>query len=247
MWQSQLSEEFFGKGTHGLYHTTTSCYHIKPMLSNFSIILDNKVFEISPESYLLDCEDLPEYVCASKSYCLFGVDSMDTEMGAWTQKIFILGETFVKNYYTVFDDSEGYPRLHMAVNRHFKQQALIHNLQSSGGTYFLFMFLTIIATGAVIRTKFINETIKMEKQVRNKMILYEASNAALRYEEEKEGSEEVEGTPAYKKKARLKQGNFGGIQKSSSAIMDTASTLQGEANGPKGTAINDDSVEQLDK
>lgn len=123
MWTDQLEDEFFGKGSHGLYHTKANCYHIKPMLSNFSIVLENRVFEISPESYLLDCEDLPGSVCQSKSECLFGVDSMDAEMGAFTQKIFILGETFVKNYYTVFDDTPGYPKIHMAVNKYFRNQA----------------------------------------------------------------------------------------------------------------------------
>ena len=66
-------------------------------------MLDDILFEITPESYLLDCEDLPGYVCDSKDYCLFGIESMDSEMGEFTNKIFILGETFVKNFYTVFE------------------------------------------------------------------------------------------------------------------------------------------------
>ena len=83
-------------------------------------MLDDILFEITPESYLLDCEDLPGYVCDSKDYCLFGIESMDSEMGEFTNKIFILGETFVKNFYTVFEARSPKPQVSMAVSTHFK-------------------------------------------------------------------------------------------------------------------------------
>lgn len=101
-WKHQLKDINFDIGDVGLYHAKVNCYEVKPLLSNFSIVLDDVLFEITPESYLLDCEDLPSWACDSKDYCLMGVDTMETEMGEFTDKIFILGETFVKNFYTVF-------------------------------------------------------------------------------------------------------------------------------------------------
>ena len=86
------------------------------------------------------------------------------------------------------------------------------------------------------------------------MILWEAHIATRNDEEEKEGEDEVAGTPAYKKKARLKQGNMGGIQKKNE---DNASTIQKSAGSgtAMSTAINndnedderDDTIEELDK
>ena len=58
-WRQQLKDVQFELGSVGLYHSKTNCYEVKPMLSNFSLVLDDILFEITPESYLLDCEDLP--------------------------------------------------------------------------------------------------------------------------------------------------------------------------------------------
>ena len=75
----------FGPGKHGLYEAEVDCDDVQGHLSNFSIVLDGKHFEIKPESYLLDCKDLPPGTCQNEAYCLFGIDSMDTEMGAFNQ------------------------------------------------------------------------------------------------------------------------------------------------------------------
>lgn len=116
--------------------------------------MDGSLFEITPESYLLDCEDLPSYVCESQKYCLFGIDNMDSEMGDFTQKIFILGETFVKNFYTSFDAQRPKPLVQMAVSKHFKNQAQIHPASSHEGTYFFLMFMSFILTGLLVKTQF---------------------------------------------------------------------------------------------
>jgi hypothetical protein len=109
----------FGIGDIGLYHARANCYQVKPMLSNFSIVLDDTLFEITPESYLLDCADLPTWACESSDYCLLGIDTMETEMGEFTDKIFILGETFVKNFHTVFTARKPKPQVEMGVSIHF--------------------------------------------------------------------------------------------------------------------------------
>jgi len=120
-WLHQLKNaDFgFGMGDVGLYHARANCYQVKPLISNFSIVLDDTLFEITPESYLLDCDDLPSWACESKDFCLFGIDTMETEMGEFTNKIFILGETFVKNFYTVFTARKPQAQVEMGVSIHF--------------------------------------------------------------------------------------------------------------------------------
>ena len=76
------------------------------------------------------------------------------------------------------------------------------------------------------------EMIRMQKQARNHVILFEAQ---LQLQDQANNEDDIEpGTPMYKKNARLKQGNFKGIQK------------QTEKNSGVSTAINSD-VEDLDK
>lgn len=129
--------------------------------------MDDTLFEITPESYLLDCEDLPTWACESKDYCLFGVDTMEAEMGEFTDKIFILGETFVKNFYTVFTARSPKAQVEMGVSINFANQAQIHEMDTSFGTYFFLMFLSFISTGFIIKVKMRKHEMKMHKLARN--------------------------------------------------------------------------------
>jgi len=62
-----------------------------------------ELYDIMPSAYLLDCIDLPNGFCTSNSKCLFGVDSMDDELGQFNQQVILLGDIFLKNFYTVFE------------------------------------------------------------------------------------------------------------------------------------------------
>ena len=148
--------------------------------------MDYYVFEVSPRSYLLKCSELPGSVCDDPDYCLFGITNMDSELGEQNQKLFILGSVFLKNFYTVYNATEGDANLQIAVSKSIVPDTLgaeregeasgiqgssIKNLSSKTAPYVLMMFLTYIVTGTILHSKFKSEKDKMYKKVKNTRII----------------------------------------------------------------------------
>lgn len=103
-------EFFIGKG--GLWEAKVdSCAAISDKLGNFTIILGDHLFELTPKAYLIDCFDISSHnYCNYESNCLFGIDDFsaaDTEYRSFNDNVFLLGDLFLKNFYTVYVAEEG--------------------------------------------------------------------------------------------------------------------------------------------
>ena len=109
-------------------------------------------------------------------------------------------------------------------------------MSTSFGTFFFLMFLSFICTGFILKVKMRKNEIKMQKVSRNQVLLYEAK---LQMEEEElDPNANIEqGTPLYKKNARLKKGNFSAAKKN---INNSESTAVN-------SSLNNSEVEDLDK
>jgi len=70
------------------------------------VIFGNFLFDITPEAYLMNCTDLPSSICSVPNNCAFGIDAMEANLGSWQDSIFLLGNIFLKNFYTVYDAGE---------------------------------------------------------------------------------------------------------------------------------------------
>ena len=114
LWKRDLdlhSDEFF-LGRRGLWEAKVdSCAAISPKLGNFSIILGDHTFDLSPRAYLLDCADITaSHYCSQPTNCLFGIDDFgaaDSEYRSFNDNVFLLGDLFLKNFYTVYVAEEG--------------------------------------------------------------------------------------------------------------------------------------------
>jgi len=104
MWKDQLGSDNgdFYQGASGLWEGHGSCSKYQRRLSNFTVIFGNYLFDISPESYLMNCTDLPSSICSIPNNCAFGIDAMEANLGAWEDSIFLLGNIFLKNFYTAY-------------------------------------------------------------------------------------------------------------------------------------------------
>lgn len=120
IWQSEIDSSVLFNNSNGVFESKEPCDKIESLLSNFSIVLDNHRFTLSPRSYLLSCDSLPSALCSSHSHCLLAINSMDTELGAFNERTFVLGETFLRNYYVVFNATESDPNVGMAVGKNYE-------------------------------------------------------------------------------------------------------------------------------
>ena len=68
-----------------------SCAELAPQLKNLTVVLDTKHYTIPPYGYLLDSRNTAET-------CIIPVSSVAESSG-----MVILGDTFIRNFYTVFD------------------------------------------------------------------------------------------------------------------------------------------------
>ena len=81
-----------------------------------TIQIEDIDFDLSPKGYLLNGEDLDnEFV----DTCIFGVMPLPLLVGQ--MKMFLLGDTFLRSYYSVFDFD--YQMVRLGVNIHAKNYA----------------------------------------------------------------------------------------------------------------------------
>ena len=84
----------------GICYAGLDCTTLAKKVKPISFILGDKSFTILPEGYLLIGED---YDPKFKGICLFGVSSLPDTMGPGFSEMFIFGDVFLRNYYSVFD------------------------------------------------------------------------------------------------------------------------------------------------
>lgn len=104
------SSEFF-VGKSGLYEAKVqTCDDLYNRTGNFTVIFGDNTFVLQPRAYLIDCVDIPDKAfCSSELNCLFGISNFsaaDTEY-VFNENVFLLGDLFLKNFYTVFAAEEG--------------------------------------------------------------------------------------------------------------------------------------------
>ena len=121
MWKEQLGydSDAFYQGASGLMEGHGDCSKFQKRLSNFTVIFGDYLFDITPEAYLMNCTDLPASICSVPNNCAFGIDSMDTELGAFQDSIFLLGNIFLKNFYAVYR-ADNTTSVDLALAKHYQ-------------------------------------------------------------------------------------------------------------------------------
>ena len=74
------------------------CSYFEKLLSNLTIVIEDIDFNLKPRGYLLNGEDLDAEFTDT---CIFGVMPLPLIVGQ--MKMFLLGDTFLRSYYSVFD------------------------------------------------------------------------------------------------------------------------------------------------
>merc|ERR1719223_2357960 len=93
----------------------------------------------------MNCTDLPKSYCALTDNCAFGIDSMETELGQFDEKIFLFGDTFLKNFYSVLS-AEDEPSVALALSKHYRDQAGVRPLVNEAAGFTLSMFIMFTLT-----------------------------------------------------------------------------------------------------
>jgi hypothetical protein len=117
-----------------------SCQYIEPKLSNLTIKIDDLYFDIMPHAFLINATDLgvePEF----ENKCIFGVIPLPEIVG--DSLMFLLGDVFLRNYYSVFDyDNQ---LVYLAVNSHAKDHANITRPAHTHVFYGTYLFALLIS------------------------------------------------------------------------------------------------------
>lgn len=67
-------------------------------MGNLTFQINDVLFDIMPRGYLINASDLsPEF----KNQCVFGIIKTPDVVGG--TKMFLLGDVFLRNFYSVFD------------------------------------------------------------------------------------------------------------------------------------------------
>ena len=76
----------------------TSCPTVEPHLKSIIFQIGSTMFEMKPAAYLLDAWDIdPKFA----GYCIFGVIQTPDVVG--DTQLFILGDVFLRHFYSVYD------------------------------------------------------------------------------------------------------------------------------------------------
>ena len=81
-------------------------------MKSISFVIGDKVFEIRPKGYLLQGED---YDDAYEGICLFGISALPDKLYS-RNNMFLFGDVFLRNFYSVFDWDNQEVRL--GINKH---------------------------------------------------------------------------------------------------------------------------------
>lgn len=85
------------------------------MLSNITIVIGGKKFEMSPRTYLLNGEDLnPNY----QNTCFIGIMPLPDVLSGYPFQLYILGDVFIRSFYSVFDYD--YNEVSLGINKNSK-------------------------------------------------------------------------------------------------------------------------------
>lgn len=98
MWEQEINNPNELICEIGLCIGGRKCSFFEDLLSNLTIIIEDIEFTLMPKGYLLNGQDLDREFADS---CIFGIMPLPIPVGQ--MKMFLLGDTFLRSYYSVFD------------------------------------------------------------------------------------------------------------------------------------------------
>lgn len=128
----------------GLCLGGAQCSFFEDILGNLTLVIDDNAFNIMPRGYLLNGIDLDPQLA---DMCIFGVMPLPSMVGS--MQMFLLGDVFLRNFYSVYDLTE--QKVSLALNLHAKDYAGIGEYQGSFLWYLLAMCIAMIASVFVYR------------------------------------------------------------------------------------------------
>lgn len=88
----------------------------------------------------MNCSDFSKKFCLLPDNCAFGIDTIDDEI-EFEGNVFLLGDIFLKNFYSVFSAESKVPTVSLALSRHYHNQAGIHRVKKNSAGFVLSMFI----------------------------------------------------------------------------------------------------------
>lgn len=166
-WDTQLNGTYSNsvKCTNDICITRKSCQTIKPLLSNITFRIGDKIFELTPASYLLNGTDLNTEDWA-KNTCIIGVMPFPSQIVG--VDMFLLGDIFLKNFYSVYDFDEW--AISFAVNRHAENVVGIGGTNELGRSFLFYCLMSPVLAGMtyyLLRrvTKMLRKKMKIRAQL----------------------------------------------------------------------------------
>lgn len=172
-WKRQLGrgKRGFAKGASGLWEAEGGCQKYVRRVSNFSVLFEGTVFEITPQAYLLNCSDLHKSYCTLPDYCAFGIDSMESLGEEFEDDVLVFGDIFLKNFYSVFS-MEDDPSVSLALSKHYSSRAGIRKITHEVAGFTLSMFIMFALTIGLYYIYGNHQKLWMEKRISNVMFLF---------------------------------------------------------------------------
>ena len=110
-WRASLPSTIPLDCSMGVCITSTHCDKVMNMVKSITFQIGDTMLEMKPQSYLMDAADLDERFSGS---CIFGVIQTPDIVG--DTQLFILGDVFLRHFYSVYDYENS--QVLLAVNKH---------------------------------------------------------------------------------------------------------------------------------
>jgi len=111
-WRAAVGDDNRFRCEEGLCYAAYECEDLGKIVKSLSFVIGNKVFEIKPSGYLLVGLDFDE---SYDGICLFGVSALPDSLTS-SSNMFLFGDVFLRNFYSVFDWDNQQVRL--GINKH---------------------------------------------------------------------------------------------------------------------------------
>ena len=91
----------------GIYCKSTkhTCDHYIPLMKDITLVIDNTYYTITPDGYTFSGDNIKKYKCT------VAISYNDDKQG-----LFILGDTFLRNFVSTFNYKDGFVQLGVNVN-----------------------------------------------------------------------------------------------------------------------------------
>jgi len=140
-WQAQIDDPALLDCSMGLCIGGQSCEKLEGKLSNLTMQIGDLYFDMMPNGFLINATDLGAEP-AFENKCIFGVIPLPDVVA--DARMFLLGDVFLRNFYSVFDYDE--QEVYLAINSHAKDRVGIshtrHSMSYLVGAHIFFYLIT---------------------------------------------------------------------------------------------------------